>query len=439
MNVKNILTAALLLILPSFLFSQNMLTQSEAVKTTLENNYGIKVAKNNVEVARNNTDRGLNGYNPTLNASAGPTASLGSGLTTFNGPLEDAEISNAFSWTMAATVSANYTLFDKSRDYTLVQLKEVLNLSDLQLRQTMETKLLQVLNSYYEVARLTENLTVLEQTFEVSQRRLERAQYRFDYGQGLRLDVLNAQVDIQRDSINLLNARQQVANAKRNLNFTMGTPVDNDFVVDTTLNYAPGLSESQLVADAQTNNIGILAADQNLIIQEMDLKIIDASRKPTIGANANYNYNYQDNASGSFIATSRTNGLNGGVTLNWNIFDGGRRNIQEQNTQLAITNQLVGKEQLKQQLERDVRNAWENYQNALYVLEVEKAALATNRINLQYTEESFNSGRVTSVEFRQAQLNLLNSETSYNQAKYNAKVVELQLMQLSGQLMESVE
>ena len=439
MTLKNILTATLFLILPSILFSQKMLTQQEAVAFALENNYGIRIAKNNVEVARNNTDPRANGYNPTVNFNAGPNASIGSAVQKFNGPLNDAEVNNAFSWTASAALSANYTLLDKSRDFQLDQLKEVLNLSDLQLRQTLENNLLQVLNNYYEVARLTEIQKVLEQTFEVSRRRLERSQYRYDYGQGNRLDMLNSEVDIQRDSINLLNSRQQLANAKRNLNFVMGTPVDSDFTVNTEVVYDSNLQQAQLIAAAKKENVAILAANQNLVIQEMDLKIIDASRKPTLTANAAYNYNYQDNAAGSFIASSRTNGLNTGVTINWNIFDGGLRSVQTQNTQLAVLNQLVQKEQIEQQLERDVRNAWETFQNALFVLEVERNSLSTNEANLERTRELFEAGQVNSVEFRQAQLNLLNAEVSFNSAKYNAKVLELQLLQLSGGLLERLD
>lgn len=435
MHFKNISTA-LLLTLPCFLFAQNTLTREAAVRATLENNYGIRVAKNSVEVAKNNTDRGANGYMPTVNASAGPTANFGGATQKFNGPLDDVEITNAFSWGASAQVGANYTLFDKSRDYSLDQLNEVVDLSNLQLRQTMEGSLLQVFNAYYEVARLSENLNVLEKSLEVSKRRLERAKIRFDYGQGNRIEALNAQVDIQRDSVNLLNAEQQLANAKRNLNYLMGVPVTTDFQVDTTVTYATALSEPQLVADAKTKNVAILAADQNLVIREMDLKIIDATKKPTIGSNLGYAYTYSKSAPGAFIASSTNRGFNGGVTLSWNLFDGGRREVQTQNTQLAIQNQLIQKEQLQEELERDVRNAWEAYQNALFVLRVEEQALSTNRLNLGRTQELFEAGQISSVEFRQAQLNLLNSETSLSRAKYNAKVVELTLLQLSGGLLE---
>jgi len=43
--------------------------------------------------------------------------------------------------------------------------------------------------------------------------------------------------------------------------------------------------------------------------------------------------------------------------------------------------------------------------------------------------------QITSIEFRQVQLNLLNAELNSNQAKYAAKTAELALLQISGDLM----
>ncbi|MGK0447870.1 MAG: hypothetical protein ACJA2M_001649, partial [Polaribacter sp.] len=36
-------------------FSQGVLTKNEALQIALENNFGIKIANNNLEVAKNNT------------------------------------------------------------------------------------------------------------------------------------------------------------------------------------------------------------------------------------------------------------------------------------------------------------------------------------------------------------------------------------------------
>ena len=156
-------------------------------------------------------------------------------------------------------------------------------------------------------------------------------------------------------------------------------------------------------------------------------------------ANASYNFTYSDNAAGSFIDVSNSRGLSAGLTLGWNLYDGGRRKLQKENAKINVENQLVQKEQIAQQLERDVINAWENYQNALFILRAEKQNLAINQLNFERTEEQFKVGQVTSVEFRQAQLNLLNAATNLNTAKFDAKILEINLLQLSGGLMEGIK
>lgn len=417
------------------LTAQPVLPKAEAVEILLEKNYGIRVAKNNRIIAENNTSKENNGYLPTVDASFGPTANLGGSSQKFNSGME-ATVSNAFTWGANASVGTNYTLINKQREATLEQLKEQVNLSDFEIRQTIELNLLQLFNAYYEIARLTENKNVLSETIELSRQRLKRAEYRYEYGQGLKLDILNAQVDIQRDSINLLVIRQQIANSKRNLNFILGQKVETAFDVDTTVTYATGLSLDQLIADAETKNVEVLISDKNLEISNQDLKIIEAGKKPILGSSASYSFSYSDNPEEAFITSSTSRGLNLGLNLSWNIFDGGLRKVRTQNTQVAIKSQQILRSQTLESLRLDVTNAWETYQNSLFILEVEKNSLATNRLNFQRTQDLFKSGQANSVEFRQAQLNLLNASTSYNTAKYDAKVIELQLLQLSGRIME---
>ena len=426
------------LFLPTINFAQAVLTKAEAVQITLANNYDIKVAENNKVIARNNTSRELNGYVPVVNANAGLNANLGGSKQRFSSGAENTT-SNAFNWSNNASVSANYTLIDRTREAVVDQLEAVANLSDLQLRQTIENNLLAVFNNYYEVGRLSQNTAVLEKTIEVSRQRLQRAQYRYDYGQGIRLDILNAEVDIQRDTINLLNLKNQLSTAKRNLNAAMGNTINTDFEVDTLINYQKSLSLEQLLSEAKSTNILVQLVDQNVAVTNYDFDVIDASKKPVLGANANYSFNFSDNASGSFVDVSNSRGLAAGLTLSWNLYDGGRREKQKENAHINIENQLVQKEQILQQIETDLTNAWESYQNALFILQAEEKNLATNRLNFERTGEQFKVGQVNSVEFRQAQLNLLTAATNLNSAKYDAKAIEIVLLQLSGRLMDGLD
>ena len=421
--------------------AQAVMTTDEAIDLLLQNNYGVNIARNSVKIAETNTSKELNGYLPTLGATAGVNANMGGSTQTFGDAFTQGQggntinVSNAFQWGANAAVQANYTLLDRTRDYTLEQLKEQLTLSDLELRQTIEVNILQLYSAYYQLAQLSENRIIQERTLAISQQRRERAQYRFDYGQGTGLDVLNAAVDIQRDSVNLLNLEQQIANARRNINVIIGQDVNTEFAVDTTVNYNATLDLPQLTSQAQTNNIALLAIDQNIRISSYDLKILDATRKPTLNANASYSFSLSDLPEESFTTFQNNRGFGAGITLGWNISDGGIRKMRQQNVNIALQSQALQRNQVEAELLRDLTSAWESYQNALYILEVERNNIATAQVNFNRTEEFFKQGSLSSVEFRQAQLNLLNAERSFNSAKYNAKLLEIQLLQLSGGLL----
>ena len=98
--------------------AQSILTLELAKEITLANNYGIQIAKNNVSVAENLTDKSVNGYLPTVSANAGLNGNMGGSNQKFSNGME-ATTSNAFTWGGNASVGANYSIFDKRRDLTL--------------------------------------------------------------------------------------------------------------------------------------------------------------------------------------------------------------------------------------------------------------------------------------------------------------------------------
>ena len=108
-----------------------------------------------------------------------------------------------------------------------------------------------------------------------------------------------------------------------------------------------------------------------------------------------------------------------------------------QNSKIALDNQRIIERQQEQNIQRDVSNAWGFYQNALFVLEAETKNLETNQRNFSRTQEQYKLGQITSIEFRQAQQNLLLSQLNFNRAKYDAKVAELALLQLAGNLLNA--
>lgn len=417
---------------------KEVITKDEAIARALENNFGIKIARNQVEIAENNQGILNSGYLPRLRGQAGAGYDLNDRLTEPE-DRENVDQKGIESNRYNASINVDYTLFDGlGRLYNFRSLKEQYDLSQLEARETIENTILQLMSVYYEIARLTQNIEVLRDVLETSEERVTRAQYQFEYGQTNNLAVLNARVDVNNDSINLLETRQLLHNTKRDLNVLLDREItDKEFVVDTSVGFIPELQLEAFVEEAALNNVSLLQIEKNLNISEYDIKINKAGYLPTIDLIGSYGWNRNRSAATAFFpgSTTTTDGISAGVSLNWNLFDGGGTSVRVQNAKINYENQELLKKQIELEVKRNIANAWGNYQNKLYIYRVQEENVATNRDNFERSEEQFKLGRITSIEFRQAQVNLLDARTSLNLAKYEAKLAELELLQLTGQLL----
>ena len=319
--------------LPFLGFSQEILTKQEALKITLKNNFGIKIANNNVKIAKNNSS--------ILNSRFLPSAAINSGTDyrrnnqkiVFTDPSSgnDAERrgDGVITKTYNTSLGINYTLFDgMGRKYNYKQLKETYNLTELQARQTIENTYLQLFTIYFQIARLSENKNNLREALDISQKRLQRAKYQYEYGQATKLEYLNAQVDVNNDSINLITAKQQLSNAKRGLNVILGIDKETTYTVETNVDYSKLINYSEIEQKTLKNNSLLQQNEKNVAISEFNIKVNKASYFPTLNFNASYGLNRTENENlvnpfGARLITS--NGLNAGLNLSWNIFDGGAR------------------------------------------------------------------------------------------------------------------
>lgn len=434
--IKNIITALLVLVVIQA-NAQDILTKKEALQIALENNYGVKIANNNVAIAKNNSSIYNSKFLPTVSADAGANYNNSNREIEPDGG-DILNINGAETKTYNAAITVNYILFDGlGRKYDYEQLKETYNLSELQAREAIENMYLQLFNVYFQIARLSENTSNLQGALEISKDRLKRAQYQYDYGQSTKLELLNAEVDVNNDSINLINAKQQYSNSKRNLNIILGTQKGINYSVETDVNFNTLMSYDELLEKAKENNVILQQNEKNIAISEFNIKSNKAGYLPTAGLSGSYGWNKSDSPASAFQPSSISNstGLNAGINLSWNLFDGGNTKTRVANAKIALENQEILKEQQLETIENTLKNTLEEYHNTLFILQAQKQNVITNQNNFDRTEEKYKLGQVTSIEFRQAQINLLNTQTALNNAKYDAKLIELELLQLSGQLL----
>ena len=432
-NKIKIIIVVVLSTLPGF--SQDILTKKDALKITLENNFGIKIANNNLEVAKNNTSIYNTGFLPTVAVSSGAnyrrdnqTINRQDGTST--------SIDGAVTKSYNASLNLNYTIFDGlGRKYNYQQLKETYNLTELQAKETIENTYLQLFTAYFQIARLSENKKNLNEALSISKQRLQRAKYQYEYGQSTKLDLLNAEVDVNNDSITSINAHQLLSSAKRGLNIILGIEKEVSYRVETKVDFIEIMNFKDLNKKVLVNNSLLKQNKKNIAISEFNIKVNKANYLPSLGLNTSYGWNKSENPATSFLAGSTANGLNAGLNLSWNVFDGGSTKTRVANSKIALENQQILLEQQKVTIENNLKNTWQNYQNQLFILKAQEKNVLTTQNNFERSKERYKLGQITSVEFRQAQINLINSKTASNNAKFDAKLIELQLLQLSGDIL----
>lgn len=414
--------------------SQEMLKKEDAVIMAMEYNFDIQVAINNQDIAKNNSGIQNSGYLPSLSGTAGANYSSSSGFVIPKSG-EKQEVNNNQTNGYNASISIQYTLFDGfGRSNTYKKLQENYQISKLQARLMIESTVLNIFNSYYEIARLTQDVNNQEETMNISRERLQRATYSNEYGQGSQLDILNAEVDYNNDSITYLTNTQLLANEKRNLNLILGRDVNIEFRVDTTLSYAQNLILDTLLDHSKSYNVSLLQKEVLLQTSEYDIKATTANMIPKLFINGSYGWNENNLGATSFIDKSQGSGPSLGATLSWNIYDGGATRVRMQNSKIALENQTVSLKKERLNIERNLNNAWTAYKTALFVKNAQEKNLETAQINFDRSVDQYKLGQISSIFFRQAQLNLLNAQLALNRARYSAKLAELILLQISGDL-----
>ena len=426
-----------ILIFPVFSFAQDVLGIKDAVNIAMKDNHDIKIAKNNVKIAENNASVMNSGYLPTLSSNGSVSkkkedtfVDLGGGATR--------EVDGAKTDAYSYGISLNYRLFDGlGRYYNYQKFQSSYSLTELQARAVIENTLMKLIVSYYDVAKLSSKIENQKRTIEISNERMTRTESQFAYGQATKLDLLRAEVDKNNDSINYMNTYRELQIAKRDFNVVLARDVRTDFKADTVVLFGQDILEDTMMNLALEQNVDYLIAMQNVGIAELDKKSRRSGYMPKVDLNGGYSGNSVKSTGGAFLA-NEAQGYNGGLSLSWNIFDGGRTHVQVQNAKIAEENAQEQVYNQENNLMREVSNAYVNYQNLLFIMQAELKNMQTNKLNFSYSKDKFDLGQINSIDYRKAQVDLEGSINRYNDAKYSAKVAELQLMKLAGLFMQEV-
>ena len=417
-------------------YGQN-LSLNQAIDFALAHNYAIKQTQNSVVMSENLADRGQAGQLPTVSASGTADFGLDNTRVQFLGNPVTNEVNWAGSRNLNASLKADYTLFNGMiGQYNFDKLNTNVALTQAQANMQIENTLIQVANAFFNVLRTEANLDALTQTLDISRERIKLAEYKKELSGGSQLNYLTAKVDFNKDSVDLLNALKAREDALLELKFVMGKDLNETIELDANYEINQLLDLETLQSQMMAQNPEYNLAKLNEQVSLLDYKIAKSAYSPKLNLSTSYGFN-SSKSDGGFLALNQSDGLGLALSLSIPIYNGGRNQNAVQNNVITQENKALKLKEIELTLQKTLLKAYTDYQNALRVLDLETENMATTELNFEYTNDLFKLGRATSIDFRQAQINLLLAQNNLNNLRYNAKLSEIELLRLTGRLLPS--
>jgi outer membrane protein TolC len=344
-------------------------------------------------------------------------------------------------------LTLNWTLFDGMKMFaTRDKAERHIHLGDKVIKNQVINTIAQVINTYYGIVREKQQLRAIEDQMRLSQSRVDLTTRRLEIGAGAKPDVLQSQVDHNAQRAAQLRQQTVIEQLKENLNLLlyperMGLQeqLSTAYDVMDTIPLDMQLTRERILNQLEAGNPLLSITKTNIEIAHLSLQEIKAERWPTIQFNSAYNFTRVNNniALNPFLPLINQNrGFNYGFTAAIPILNYRNNHRMTRQAELNIEFQHTLYNSQRAALRLGVIQAFNDFEYQKQALELEEANILLAQENVDIVLETYRFGAATFIQLREAERSL---EDAYNRliaARYNTKVAETTLLQLSGELVK---
>ncbi|MDR0795598.1 MAG: TolC family protein [Tannerella sp.] len=422
----------------TLIYSQEIYNLKQCIETGLENNYSIRIIRNEEQIAHNNAIIGNAGYLPTIDLSGGVNGSVYNFNYNYSDGTSD-KVSNNNTETANIGVNLNWTLFDGfGIQANYARLKELEQMGELNTRISIEDLIADIAGVYYSMIRQKIRLNNLQSAVNLSKERLRIVEERYHIGLNSLLELNQAKAYFNADSSRLISQLETVYSTSVSLGTLMALKPDHTISVgDSSISLNTMLDKDELWQNILISNTSLLKSQKNKTLSEIDYKRAISRNFPYVRLNGGYGFTSNWYSTGNTDMQERL-GLNYGITVGFTLFDGFNRRREQRNAQIQIKNSELRVQNVELALNDQFSKLWMAYQNNLQLWSLEKENLKVAQDTYSTAMERYRLGELSGIESREAQNTLLEAEERRSISEYNTKLCEISLLQLSGQLLNTL-
>ncbi|HKE86030.1 MAG TPA: TolC family protein [Vicinamibacterales bacterium] len=405
------------------------LTLRDAIGMALAYNLGAVESAENSRAARGQRLQALSTLLPQVsfgalhNRERVTSASFGfSGLPGFPVP----SVIGPFGFS-TASASVNQVVFNIESIQRLRAAQTAEQAALLSHDDTLDLVTLSVGNAYLRGIEAASRIEATEAQVRQAQALNDRAAAAFAAGTSPKIDVTRTSVELHTEQYNLTIARNNLAIAKLTLARAIGLPLGQQFELADSLPYADIEPQSvdEALRSAYNSRADLRASQQNVETAQHQVSATRAQRYPAFAVNGDWGWQ------GRTFDTSQ-HIFNVLAAVNVPIFTGGRISSEQTQNEAALRQREAEREDLRGQIDYDVRTALLNLQAAKEQVAVARENVDLANENLSRSQDRFAAGVTDSVEVVQAQQALSNANDQYISGTYSHNLAKLQFARAIG-------
>lgn len=431
-----ILIVSFLYVSSGVIFSQEKVwSLEECIQYAIDNNIQIKQQVLQTRFQENSLEQSKLSLLPTLNGQASHNYSFNRTLdqTTYQYVDQNGQ-SNQF------YLGGNLNLFNGLQNYnTIKKNKYQLLESELDLQSLKNNISLNIALAFLQILLNSELVNTTNNQLQITRQQIEKTRKMYEAGSIAKGNLLQIEAQAASEELQLITLKNQLSISYLNLTQMLELQSPEGFniiipeiTIDTSMAITGNVNT--IFEEARGIRPEIKSAEMNLTARELDLKIAQGARSPRISMNHSISTMYSnirkkitgiDPTSGPIygeypFSEQLSDNLNYGFgfTLSLPIFNGWQVNSNISNSRLNIENSRYALEDQKKQLYKNIQQAYADAVASLKKYNASMKAVASMEESFRYTEQKFNVGMVTPIDYNAAKTQLLTAQSDMAQAKY---------------------
>jgi outer membrane protein len=407
------------------IFSQQKVWSLEdCIRYAIENNIQIKQQVVQTNIQKNSLDLAKYKLLPSINGQASYSVSSGRALDQSTYTYVDQTLQSEYFY-----IGGQMPIFNGLQNYNNIQKNKYQVLaSEQDLQDISDNVALNVALAYLQILLNKELVAANENQLNITLQQIEKSQRLVDAGSVAKGNLLQIQAQAAQEELALITQKNfletsiltptQLLELKTPAGFEIIAPeisVDPNSIISGDID--------DIYEIASKNRPEVKSSELKLTASQYELKIAKGGRSPQLSLNYSYNARYSNpsNLPGdqSFVGQLKTSKSPGaGVTLNIPILNGWQVNKNISNSKYNVEINEYALEGTKKQLYKNIQQAYTDATASLKKLNVSIKAITSTEESFRYTEQKFNVGMVTPVDYNAAKTQLLKAQSDNAQAKY---------------------